>query len=221
MNFSMPLLRQRVRRPLGIGGILGADTNKYDDDTIDEYLNYSYRDLLQKYAFREKEVVATVATTIGRRSYPMPNPHDGLRMIDILDPKSSKHLPLEKTSILDGTSQWDEKTAARGFPTHYFRESCVYRLIPVPDAVYTLTVRYWGVLTDLTDLNTSIEIPQIWEEPIIYGAVYRASIDLNNMAVAQAALQMQGKMIAEIPTIEAKEESDYHLAGVEVLGREY
>ncbi len=221
MIFSMPLLRQRVRRPLGIGGLDGSDQGKYDDDTVDEYLNFSYRALLEEHAFREKEIVATVPTVVGKRNYTMPNPHDGLRQIDILDPVSQEHKRLEPMSVAEYTNRWTEGTDAYAKPERYVRENCLFRLFPTPDAVYTLTVRYWGILADIASNATSIDIPEIWIEPIIYGAVERAGFDLGNYPAASAASGLQKNRIERIPTIQPKEEEDWHEAGLEVKGREY
>jgi hypothetical protein len=218
---NMADLRKAVRRPLGIGGPLGDDPSVRSDAAIDVWLNESYAALLEKYAFREKEVVATLPTVAGVRNYTMPDPHDGLRQIDILNPVSSQHIPLIKMSVVDYTAKWNESTDQQAFPTNYVRESCLFRLWPTPDAVYTLTVRYWGILADLDNQNNTIDIPNVWTEPIKMGAITRGWMDLGDLTRAQGYAAWQSKLIEDITPIETKEEEDYHQAGLEVLGLDY
>jgi hypothetical protein len=177
--------------------------------------------LLETHEFREKEVVATLLTAVGRRNYTMPNPHDGLRQIDITHPSSLQHTALLPMTVTEYTSVWNETDSARGYPTHYVRENCLFRLWPTPDAIYTLTVRYWGILQDLTLDTQTIEIPAVWQEPIIYGAIVRLFMDLGDVDRANAYEKFQAKLVADIIPVKTKEEEDYHQAGLEVLGREY
>lgn len=220
-TFSMEYTRKRVRLPLGIGGVDGSDTSKMDDVAIDTYNNFSYQALLSKYDFREKEIVATMDTEEGVRNYTMPDPHDGLRHISILDPVSGAWTPLNRMSIDDYMGRWNLGSDHHGYPTDYVRESCIFRLWPTPDAVYKLTVRYWGILVDLTSASTTIAIPTVWWEPIIAGGVIRAALDLGMTEKADMWSKWQQKLIEDIPSISVKEEEDSHRSGLEVLGREY
>lgn len=222
MITDLSSMRKRARKPTGVGGPLGTDQDVVDDNAVDEHLNFSYRALLDTYAFREKEIVASVSTEIGRRNYPMPNPHDGLRQIDILHPTSYQHTKLLPMSVARYTDEWNEDDGQLGYPTHYVRENCLYRLWPTPDKVYTLTLRYWGILQDLSTDDQTIEIPNVWLEPIILGATVRIFMfDLGDVQRAEVYQKFQAKLISDIAPIQTKEEEDYHSAGLEVLGREY
>lgn len=221
MKLPLSTVRRKVRTPLGIGGPDGLDQSKMDDIRIDEYVNLSYQDLLDKFAFREKEVVATTSTAVGKRIYAMPDPYDALRQIDILEPNTLQHRRIDPMSVDHYTSVFTEEVSKRGFPTHYVRESCQFYLHPIPDNIYTLVVRYWGVLADLSDPTQTISVPSVWMEPIIYGAVYRAFLDLGDINRAEYFQNQQARMVNSIAPTQTKEEEDYHRAGVEVLGREY
>lgn len=215
-TFSMAYTRRRIRLPLGIGGVDGSAQDKFDDPAIDLYANFSYQALLNKYEFREKEIVATIPTVVGTRNYTMPDPHDGLRHISIQHPDSFAWTPLNRMSVDDYMGRWQVTDDVRGYPTDYVRESCVFRLWPTPDAVYSLTVRYWGVLADLNDQSTTIEIPNVWWEPILIGGSIRAAIDLGMVEKADMLGKWQAKLIDDIPSIEAKEEDDSRRSGVEI-----
>lgn len=220
-TFSMAESRRKLRLPLGVGGMDGTDDSKLSDLACDNYNNHSYQALLVKHDFREKEIVATVPTVAGTRNYTMPDPHDGLRHISIQDPVSLQWTPLDRMSVDDYMGRWNASTDQRGYPTHYVRESCVFRLWPTPDDVYTLMVRYWGILVDLADSTTSIVIPNVWWEPIIAGGIIRAALDLGMNEKADIWGKWQEKLINDIPSISGKEEEDSHRSGLEVLGREY
>lgn len=221
MIIDLTALRKQVRRPLGTGGPDGTFIDEDPDDMVDEWVNYSYRELLHRYAFREKEVTALTDTERGKRNYPMPAPHDGLRQIDILHPVSLQHTTLIAMSVTDYTNKWNESESAFSFPTHYVRENCLFRLWPTPDDVYELTVRYWGILLDLQTGHLSIDIPDIWYEPIKLGAIARGFREHGDYARANINDKLQAQMLTNMTTIQTKEEEDYHYSGLEVLGREY
>jgi hypothetical protein len=221
MIVNLVLLRKQIRRPLGTGGPDGSFIDEDPDDLVDEWANYSYRELLHRYMFREKELVGRLTLTAGRRDYPMPNPHDGLRQIDIVHPTSLQHTTLIAMSMTDYTSKWNETESARGYPTHYIRENCKYFLYPTPDDDYVITLRYWGILADLGTDNMSIEVPDIWWEPIKLGAIARGFMDHGDYQRANINQKLQAGMLSNMTTIQTKEEEDYHTAGLEVLGRDY
>lgn len=221
MIVDLTLFRKQIRRPLGTGGPDGSYIDEDPDDMVDEWANYSYRELNHRYPFREKELVARLTLTVGRRDYPMPNPHDGLRQIDIQQPESLQHTTLLPKSVTDYTNVWNEKTSAYGYPTHYVRENCKYYLWPTPDRAYLITLRYWGILADLSTENMSIDAPDIWWEPIKLGAIKRGFQDHGDIARANAYEKMQAGMLSNMTTIQTKEEEDYHSAGLEVWGRDY
>lgn len=214
-------LRKRIRRPLGTGGPLGEFIDEDPDDLVDEWANKSYRELLHRYAFREKELVGRLTLTAGRRDYPMPNPHDGLRQIDIVHPTSEQHTTLLAMSLTDYTNKWNETTSARGYPTHYVRENCKYYLWPTPDQAYVITLRYWGILADLSTTNLTIDIPDIWWEPIELGAIKRGFQAHGDYQRASINSKLQAEMLTNMTTIQTREEEDYHVAGLEVIGRDY
>lgn len=214
-------LRKRIRRPLGTGGPNGEFIGEDSDDLIDEWANKSYRELLHRYAFREKEFVGRLTLTAGRRDYPMPNPHDGLRQIDILHPVSLQHTTLLPMSVTKYTDVWNESVDAYGYPTHYVRENCKYYLWPTPREEYVITLRYWGILADLSTENSTIDIPDIWWEPIELGAIKRGFQAHGDYQRANINSKLQAEMLTNMTTIQTKEEEDYHTAGLEVLGRDY
>lgn len=197
----------------------GEDENSLPDAKCDMHVNLSYRALLDTYAFREKEVTATFNTGVGQQNYEMPDPHDGLRQISIFDSSSLVSHNVDPMSVDDWTSRFIDTLDARGFPTHYVRESCLFRLWPVPDAAYAMVIKYWGILADLSNTKQTIDIPQVWWPAILDGAIVNVcKYKQGNVELAAAYTRFQAKVISDIVPTQAKEEENHHRAGVQVIG---
>ena len=212
MIFTLDEARVMVREPTG------EDIDSLPNTACDTFLNLSLRALLDTYAFREKEITASFNTGIGQLNYEMPDPHDALRQISIFDPTSFESHRVDPMTVDEWTTKFIETNDARGFPTHYVRESCLFRLYPVPDKAYAMVIKYWGILADLSDTKKTIDIPQVWWLPIIYGGIVNVfSLKQGDIERAAAYTRLQGKVISDIVPTQVKEEEDYHRAGVQVL----
>lgn len=183
-------------------------------------LNRSYWELLDKFPFREKEATATFVTSDGGRNYHVPNPFEALRQLSIQELDSELIHVLERKGVWEYEKDRSESDDDKGFPTGYYREGSKIRLDPVPDDIYTVTIKYWTVLDDLDAADTPA-IPQSWHEIILFGAIWRGFQRLRDF---EAATYYKGQQIAfinsAVPT-EAKEETDSRVTGLEVLGRDY
>lgn len=194
---------------------LGTDDDAIDNDAIKLFLNQSYWNLVDRFHFREKEVTATFDTVIGEARYEMPEPFDALRSLSITDPDSLKRRTIDKVSEFTHENVYDGDTDRRGAPSIYVRENCFARLYPVPDAAYTITIKYWTTLDDLDEDNPAL--PQAWHEIIYFGALWRAFIDQNDWPRANNAMAVENKLINELSPTAVKEEEDYRHAGVQVV----
>lgn len=213
MIFTLDEARELVRGPTG------EDEDTLPDVKCDMFLNLAFRALLDTYAFREKEVTASFSTTIGQTNYEMPDPHDALRQISIYEPNVLQSRRVDPMSVDEYTTKFKDTVDARGFPTHYVRESCLFRLWPTPDAAYNMVIRYWGILVDLSDTKKTIDIPQVWWMPIIQGGIINVfQFKQGDIERAAAYTRFQAKTISDIVPTQVKEEEDYHRAGVQVIG---
>lgn len=216
---DLPTLRAELRQ------LLGVDSDDLPDDTdivnnkvgANLLLNQSYWELLDKFPFREKEVSATFLTVAGTRYYQVPTSFEALRQLSIEDPNSQQHTPLERMTVYEYEQLFVNNDAARGQPTKYAREKDGIRLWRTPDAVYTLTLKYWTVLSDLSDSNAP-QLPQSWDEIVLAGAVWRGFFHLGDHARMASSKAIHTSLINSAVPTEAKEESDTHLGGVEVAG---
>lgn len=211
-------MRRRVRKPLGM---LDEDDTDLLNDDIDEYLNMAYWEVQDKFPFREKERTGTFSTQAGIRNYEMPRPFEAVQSIAVLDPVTKKHVPLDLITASVYEGEYDENTSAQGIPQQYLREDCFARFIPTPDKAYTIILRRLITLLDLSEANPTIPIPQVWNEILIYGAVWRAFIDFGDLARANAMKAHQVSLINTIVPTEQKELGDTSRAGLEVIRGEY
>ena len=199
---------------------LGEDEGDIPDNDALVLLNRSYTEIQDKYPFREKEVTATFPTVEAQRLYGVPAPFEALRQISILNPDTDIHEVLEKMSILDYENNYSEVSTDEAMPTGYVREGCNIRLYPTPDDIYTLTLKYWSPLTDLS-LVQSPSVPAVWHEIILFGAVYRGFFRRSDYVRGNQAKMQQKTMIDSIIPIEAKEEIDTPMAALNAMRPTY
>ncbi len=222
MTLDITALRRSLREGIGLEGddtVTLPNADASDKTGADTYLNRSYWELLDKFPFREKEVIATFSTSVGENFYQVPSPFEALQQVAIEDPNSFKHNPLDRIEKDVFEQKFVNHVDDRGKPELYFRESNGIRLWRTPDLVYTVTLRYWTVLADLTSSNATPPIPQSWHEIILFGAIWRAFIGMNgDYNRAQAAKAHQVSLLSGASPVEAKETFDSHRAGAEVAG---
>lgn len=216
MGLDLLDLRDSVRTATG------TDESDLPDEKLDIYLNMSWWELIDKFKFREKEVTVTFDTIIGIRLYNMPSPFEALRSLSIKTSDTNEHRTLKRITIQVYEDKHDEDEDARGMPVEYVREGCAARLWPTPDAVYTITQKYWTTLADITEDEPNLVIPQSWHEVVLFGALWRTFIlHLSDFVRGNKAKKHQVSLVNSAVPVEAKEEEDSPHAGVRVLFNDY
>lgn len=207
-------LRRMIYKPLGLIGDGASPVEQTGDDQlsldeVDLYLNRSFWEIMSKFKFREKERLATFQTTIGERNYTVPAPFEAIRNLSIAmqdqDGTLHQHTPLGQILANTYEERYNEKVENRGFPSHYVREGCLIKLWPTPDAVYTITMRRWITIQDITTSNTYPDVPQEWGEIIGLGGLWRAAIDFREFNLANFTKSHQVSLINTTPETETKE----------------
>jgi hypothetical protein len=224
MTIDIFTLRNLVRQHTG------EDTNTLPDTpafaggpSCDMLLNRSWWEIIYKFQFREKEVDASFQTVEGQAFYSLPSPFEAIRQVAIEDPYTYQHTTLAQTTIYRYQNLFNNEPnqSFYGKPVQYVREGCGIYLLPTPDQVYNMDLKYWTVLADLGGVSNpnSPIIPQIWHECILYGAVYRTFFQFLDYERGAYMQSIHGGIIDKIPPVQAKEEADQHDAGVNVKGR--
>lgn len=217
MTIDIVKFRKKIRKPLG----LEDDDPDLIDEEIDDYLNFSFWEIQDKFPFREKEKTVRFDTIEGTRSYDMPKPFDALVSLSIQDPTTNKFEKLERMSTDEYENRYDTDSDEEGMPTHYTREGCFARLWPTPDQAYTVSLKRLITLEDLSTLVPTPDVPRVWWEIIIYGGLWRAFIDFGDFSRANQIKTHQVSLINSTVPVPAKEERDSREAGVEVHKPEY
>ena len=104
MSLSLGVLRDELRSHLGV------DTDDMDNTVVDRLLNLSYWEIMDKFHLRETQSSTTLTTLAGTREYPVPSDLDSLRISAIIDPTSGQHTQLERMSIKQYESLYDQDT---------------------------------------------------------------------------------------------------------------
>lgn len=211
MTLDLVALRESLR------SATGTDDSDMDNDKADRYLNRAYWELLDKFHFREKEVTAAFQTVAGTRFYNMPSPFEALKKLIITDPDTTRDIVLQRISPERYESLYGSDENLQGMPQAYYREGCSARIWPTPDKVYDMLVKYWTTLEDLSDSNTTPEIPQSWHEIILFGGQWRAFMDLGDVQRGYAFKRIYNDLISTSVPVESKEEIDSSRAGVQPL----
>lgn len=217
MTLVLADLENELQEHLGLD-----DTDKgqapWTIDKIDLLLNRSYWAIAYKTPFREKEISSTFSTVAGTRLYSLPTLFEALRQLSVEDPNDFSHLPIQRTTVYDYEKRYvnDPTGVDQDKPLWYTREGLGIRLLPTPDKVYTITIKYWSTLADLSSTNITPPIPQVWHEIILFGAIFRGFLRMGDYARAQAAKAHFKELIGELEPVESKEETDTHLGGVDV-----
>lgn len=221
MPLSLPNLRLGITRPLGVN----VGGTQAPVEQLDLYLNRSFWEIQNKFPLREKEVISTFSTIVGIRNYDVIFPTEAVKHIAIRknnDGGIGQEYPLEQITrdqyeqlYATTEDQWD-------IPVKYVREGCIIRMWPTPDEAYTIIIKRLVALSDLSNVNSTTTIPQVWDEIIMFGALWRFCVDLGDLNRVTYFKSLQGEMINTIIPTEIQEiQSNSQLARVEVLGLDY
>ena len=215
-------LRRQLREHLGIVGDSQdeiPDVDTPDKTGADTFLNRALWEVLDKYKFREKEVIGSFVTASGTSFYQIPSSFEALQGLSVEDLNTGQHIPLERISADVFEQEYVNRTDAQGKPEKYFRNGGGIKLWPTPDNIYTLKIYYWFELSDLSNTSPTPPIPRVWHEIILFGGVSRAFIGvLRDFDSARNARAFQAALIKDISPVEEKEKEDSHRSGLQPLG---
>lgn len=213
MSLVIQDLRDGLRR--SCGGIEIAD---YSNAIVDLWLNRAYWEVMDKFPYREKQKTSTFSFTENVRFYDAPTPFECVTKISIADPDDddNKHTPLKRMTIDRYEQEYDSDEDQNGKPEWYIRYGTGYYVFTTPDKTYDGFIYYNTTLADIADDNTTPEIPQVWHEILQFGGTARGWLELGSTDKAMFYFNLQAAKINTISPVEAKEEEDSPLAGVEL-----
>lgn len=214
MGMNINSLRNELRNSLGV------DSTDFPNSRVDELLNRALWELTEKFPFREKETSTNFTLIAGTSKYTMPGNFEALLDVTLLDPDYTQWTALIRSTKVNYDNSLNTNTSQQGMPCEYTRDNDCIIFWPTPDAEYDVKMRYEKTITDLTDNNATLGLPQSWGEIVLLGATWRGFISMGDYERANAAKAHQISLISSSVPVEAKEEFDTHLGGVEVYGRD-
>ena len=212
------MMRGKVRM------ISGEDDIDLTDIAVDLLLNQSWWEIMDKFPFREKERTLRFDMVVGKRDYLVPQPFEAIQTISIIstseNSEEGKHSRLERMTPEWYETQFDETagtTPPRGTPEKYMRRENGMIVFPSPDLAYEAVIYYLTTLADLEEgvVDTPV-VPQVWHEIIYFGGGWRRLLELGDFVRAREIKNHQVTLINSTSPVEAKEEGDTHLGGVEL-----
>ncbi len=217
MGMELETLRDELREHVGV------DPDDLGDDAADLILNRSFWELMNKFRFRETECTAESTLAIGDAFLSLPiRPHlfEALRKVSYKDPTSLEWRVIRRQSIDSLEDNASDDVDDRGPPVWYTRDQNGIRLQSDGgagiDLAYEFRIKYWVTLEDLDDTNTEVPLPQAWHEILLYGGVWRLYRRLGSHALGREMRNAQIDLINSTAAVEAKEEEDSPLSGVQI-----
>lgn len=127
------------------------------------YLNWGQKTILSYYAFPEFEQLKSNAATVdGVKRYPLETGTNNLGLTNVLDIASIRLIDSEnsRTLVRWGQRKFDRhypypEKYSEGRPSIYMVHGNYVEMFKIPDAAYTLYIRYINKPTDLTLVSTS------------------------------------------------------------------
>ncbi len=214
---SVEQMRNKVRV------ITGEDSTDLDNTDADVLLNQAWWEIMDKFPFREKERTQRFDMEIGKRDYPCPQPFEAIQNLSIVTPEDGAHRRLERMTTTFYEENYKEDTTVstvtdqKGTPERYFRRQDGLVVLPTPDKAYEALIYYWITLADLEkgDVDFPV-IPQVWHEIIYLGGTWRRLLELGDFVRSREIKNHQIALINSTSPVEAKEEGDTHLGGVDL-----
>lgn len=203
--------------------------NRTDIDTeIGQWINDARRALAGEYNFNYLYTESTATVSASTARYALPSDYLGHLNIFLGTKKLIRILPNEFDSIhgsdsdIASTDSSPEKlfttsSSETGEPDYYIDRGMEFDLYPIPDATYTLTIKYYANPADWT-LDAEYDyISTFHTEAVIFGAVLRGAIYLEDDAKAQ---KFAGVYASEIQRM-IKREKDRKSSDVMVRMKSY
>jgi len=133
---------------------------QYLNNRIDQICNFD------NYSFMEE--TSTASTVAAQQTYTIPG--DYKDQLHLLMVDGTQKTPLTKWVGTESENSYSN-TATTGKPYAYWVWQDAYNLYPIPDGVYTLMLKYYRYIPDITDVNTEEnELCQRWPDLLINGA---------------------------------------------------
>ena len=178
-------------------------------DRILKYLNWTQQRIARHFSFEELNAIQTGAATVADiKRYPLSTGTNNLGLTKVKDIETMRLMDSENSRKLD---LWSHRRFDKSFPrpenfasarpTIYVRYKREVELFKVPDAAYTLEIRYSKWATDMAnDANVSEFLEK--DDLLVVGTIMEAYMALEEYADARIYFQRFLGILANAVSVE-------------------
>lgn len=166
MASTLATLRSKLRTQLKID----TQKNVWSDDTLNNYLNDSYSRIQRDGDYDWQETMGgnqLTTTASGTQEYTLPSDNARLDLI-----RFNGNELFYTTKI--ATKRMDTTNISTSTPSHYYIESGIIGLWPIPTTAQTLDIDYRKRLTRLSSDSDTIDFNEDFDQAVINFASYLA-----------------------------------------------
>lgn len=154
----------------------GFDQNVFGT-RIPVYLNDGLREMCRKVKFYSDEADSSFTTTAGTATRALPA--DFAQVRSVRDTTNTRELT--RITLRD----IDASPSSTGTPVAYALDGASIRLLPVPDGVVNLSIRYWKLPAAITADADIPGIPEDYHNELVYYALARCFESEDDVQMAQ------------------------------------
>lgn len=179
--------------------ILEIQDHGFEDTSVERltgFLNDAYYDICSRQPWPFLEKSTTVNTVAAQETLDVPADFDKALRLAI----DSQAQTLQPARLDDVTSRFNGALTDSGLPFLYFFVASAVHLYPIPDTVYTITLRYLATPTELANNTDTPLLPTKHHRAIVLGALvdaYRMEDDPGNADIFEQQFEKRIATMAE------------------------
>lgn len=184
--------------------VLTYGYGEVDRDNVKTWLNEAYEALVSSYKWPWLQAIVSVATTAGTQTVALPT-SPPVQFFGRLKPTASGVDEPKFLSEMDFREYMPHReftstvAAERGQPKYYSIFAGNLNFYPVPDAVYTYSMRYWKGLTTLPTADADTYLcPDAYLDNLIIHTLARAAMRENDMGKYQVFMAQYTANVAQM-----------------------
>ena len=171
-------------------------------DNIPDFITLTEGKLNRDLLIRASVVRAETTTTSGTAFYNLPS--DIIELKNITRDTSSASFALSYLSLESASREYGGVSS--GFPRAYSSVGDTIKLLPTPDAAYTIGINYYQKLIALSDSNTSNIILENYPDLYLFGSCFEGALFLNDTEQSQRFGGIYAKVLQDVMLLEDRAE---------------
>jgi hypothetical protein len=171
-------------------------------DNIPDFITLTEGKLNRDLLIRASVVRAETTTTAGTAFYNLPS--DIIELKNITRDTTSASFALSYLSLESASREYGGVSS--GFPRAYSSVGDTIKLLPTPDAAYTIGINYYQKLVALSDSNTSNIILENYPDLYLFGSCFEGALFLNDTEQSQRFGGIYAKVLQDVMLLEDRAE---------------